>query len=691
MNLMNRKGQFAYGLLAVMALVLVVMALFSFASFGGQLGDSDLRKGAFQEEIEMKEAYVVYSSEALAYDAINCFSCSSNVPKERFLEVFGRFETIKSFVTVGNFFGKIRSGDFTFEEKNGEFTLKIDDLFVKSVGGENEVVRNFYLVMEFNSRGELIDKSVEYLFSNIDFSKQIDVVGKSDIVDGEQTNDGFAEESLLFGEFLSLGVGESHTFEFEGEEHSIILESYDENKVGLIVESKPIKAFIRLGEFLYFDLNVDGRMDIAIGFDGIDPVTGEILISKTLVPNYKKVGDDYMVFTDTESVIVKVDTKMVDGVVVEVYVEEAMEEIESRIKEESDVSGEENDKKHYTIYPCLISMTGFVRIGEDVSNCYDSMKERVIDYCFDSFTRNNENKFITREDVVCEDIEYPSRRIKIEEDTYSTDLTHKCRMIEGEKWKCNVLAETDEPNICNFDLPLLRDPRDIVLLSEICSVYERPIACQGGRLNSIGRKRTSNVQICREPLSNIVGIGLHNLVGAKHVYLSGRLEDGREYTIDDAMGDDERPMFNKITGVAISELRTPEDTMRRIDSFERRNRASCSDVLIPEGYDEYVFARDVYNAAELVRSNYCVGYSLFKYNCGGLSDFFVECIGGSPSRGANFGIGDEWNNRPFWKKTFGKICEWDHDNGRPKTEKEVIYGQEMCAQIRKTLGLIEED
>ena len=113
--------------------------------------------------------YVLVESELIAYETINCVGCVKTDLKEKFQEVNKKinegleYTSENRYPGSGNFFGKIRGGDFEFKMDGVNYVLEIDGLFVKSKVGEMEIVRDFDLEMEFDQSGKLVDKDIIYL------------------------------------------------------------------------------------------------------------------------------------------------------------------------------------------------------------------------------------------------------------------------------------------------------------------------------------------------------------------------------------------------------------------------------------------------------------------------------------------------------------------------------------------------
>tara|TARA_Y100000310_G_scaffold242604_1_gene246767 strand:- start:212 stop:727 length:516 start_codon:yes stop_codon:yes gene_type:complete len=157
---MNRRGQFPLILLVVITLTLVLIALFSFASFSNELGRPSKAFADVMFEVDFAELYVVEKASLTVENTVNCDNCVETDLKKKFMEVADKHDL--KYLSAGNFFGKIRNGEFNFSIVGGEYVLEINDLFVKSEKGRNEIVRDFDLTMRFDSLGELKEKEKVY-------------------------------------------------------------------------------------------------------------------------------------------------------------------------------------------------------------------------------------------------------------------------------------------------------------------------------------------------------------------------------------------------------------------------------------------------------------------------------------------------------------------------------------------------
>jgi hypothetical protein len=189
--MLNKRGDMPTVLIFVMALVLSVAALFSFATFKNDAQRESIELAQMQRAIDFNYQYVLKSSELMAGIAIKEGSNDLrqtfiNIAKQRDIQLYGS----------GNFFGKVESGDFMFNRLGSGYALDIKDLviFAESTQGKltemstqgklterstpiikrkvegvysfepsgNKIRRSFNLSMTFDSNGALIEKKVVF-------------------------------------------------------------------------------------------------------------------------------------------------------------------------------------------------------------------------------------------------------------------------------------------------------------------------------------------------------------------------------------------------------------------------------------------------------------------------------------------------------------------------------------------------
>lgn len=147
----NKRGHLPTILVFVVALVLCTSALLAFVSFGNNFGHLSKELADTTTEADFSEKYIISSAAAIAEESAKV---GSGQTKQEFMRIAN--ERDLRLEAEGNFFGKIRAGEFEFDKQGNEYVLKIDGLFVQSQRGENKIKRNFNVLMRFDMEGKRI-------------------------------------------------------------------------------------------------------------------------------------------------------------------------------------------------------------------------------------------------------------------------------------------------------------------------------------------------------------------------------------------------------------------------------------------------------------------------------------------------------------------------------------------------------
>ena len=167
--MMNKKGQVAFLMLFLVAIILVVSTAFIFIGFSSDFNDLSLSNSKMLSNIEFGESYVISTAKLVAMESATSASSTSNL-KAKFQELADKKDL--QVYEAGNFFGKIRSGDFSFNKKDLPFislyVLKIPEkaetqidkkLFVQAEAGNNTMARYFdILCMIFDVKGVYLER-----------------------------------------------------------------------------------------------------------------------------------------------------------------------------------------------------------------------------------------------------------------------------------------------------------------------------------------------------------------------------------------------------------------------------------------------------------------------------------------------------------------------------------------------------
>lgn len=148
---MNKKGDVPTTLVFVGALILVITALWSFATYDSRqakpLQDVDVASNS----LNFLENYVYSNVELFMNESIN--DKTSGDLKEKFKNSAGRHELL---VGNTNFFALIRNDKFSLTTEGDVYVLKIDNVYVKVENVDEKAVRTFNVEMRFDEFGNRI-------------------------------------------------------------------------------------------------------------------------------------------------------------------------------------------------------------------------------------------------------------------------------------------------------------------------------------------------------------------------------------------------------------------------------------------------------------------------------------------------------------------------------------------------------
>ena len=154
---MNKNGDVSIILLFVIALVLSVSALFIFASFGNDIKNVSRYHNDMLEDLDDKYSTVVGESQIITREVVvNCKACSNSELKQSFMNVAENREKNVGLDLEGNYFARIRNGDFDFYKNGENYVVNISDLFVNGKKEYSAIKRNFNLTVEYDQEGNFI-------------------------------------------------------------------------------------------------------------------------------------------------------------------------------------------------------------------------------------------------------------------------------------------------------------------------------------------------------------------------------------------------------------------------------------------------------------------------------------------------------------------------------------------------------
>lgn len=135
---MDKRGDIPTTLVIPVTLVLIILALFSFLNFNTHIQTGSLEIAQMVDSVQFHEGYVKVLAVSVARETV--LSGASDLKSEYQKRIAARDLHLDD---AGNFFGKIRTGDFMFEEKEGKVFFEVRGLFVQSTQGANSMKRVF--------------------------------------------------------------------------------------------------------------------------------------------------------------------------------------------------------------------------------------------------------------------------------------------------------------------------------------------------------------------------------------------------------------------------------------------------------------------------------------------------------------------------------------------------------------------
>lgn len=148
-KMLNRRGHIPTMLLFVVGLVLVLTAWWTFLSYDSDVEIKALEISSVIQEMSFKKVYVEKVFERMIGEAI--IGADESNFEETFSDTFEELGIKRNpGLDFGNFFGKIRNGDYSMVPGNGVYSLTIENVFVSSKVGNHELRREFNLSIRFD-------------------------------------------------------------------------------------------------------------------------------------------------------------------------------------------------------------------------------------------------------------------------------------------------------------------------------------------------------------------------------------------------------------------------------------------------------------------------------------------------------------------------------------------------------------
>lgn len=151
--MLNTKGHIGTWLLLVGALVLVMSAWFTFLSFSNDFNDdaSAIREASWRAKEDARYIEIILpeiTKRAIEKADKNNFIQSFNNSLMKEAEKIGVISGIS-----GNFFAKIKNGEYEIREGQGRYQILLNDIYVGSRIENNEINRTFRLEVNFTKEG----------------------------------------------------------------------------------------------------------------------------------------------------------------------------------------------------------------------------------------------------------------------------------------------------------------------------------------------------------------------------------------------------------------------------------------------------------------------------------------------------------------------------------------------------------
>lgn len=150
---MDRRGDIAFTLVVVGAMILVGAAIFSFVSFKSNFNNNSVEISKLIGNLEFAEAYTEKSAIAIVKESLNSREELNNIAKKFKLNS----ENLKaSGITLGNFYEQIgNDGVFKIKEGGG-YILNMNNVFLFVEIERDSIRKEFDLKIEFNDKGEAV-------------------------------------------------------------------------------------------------------------------------------------------------------------------------------------------------------------------------------------------------------------------------------------------------------------------------------------------------------------------------------------------------------------------------------------------------------------------------------------------------------------------------------------------------------
>ena len=149
---MKGGGSLALTFLGVIALVLVILAWSSYFSSQSALGDLSSNVFITVSQAEFNRQYIIAEAKLIANQTIS--SSSNGDMKSKFIQIAATHQLNIS--QEGNFFAKIKNGDFTFTNQGNISSLQIPGVNLEAEDPTLQIKRVFDLNLTFDQNGNVL-------------------------------------------------------------------------------------------------------------------------------------------------------------------------------------------------------------------------------------------------------------------------------------------------------------------------------------------------------------------------------------------------------------------------------------------------------------------------------------------------------------------------------------------------------
>lgn len=151
----NKRGQIETVMLVLIAIALAGAALYAMTTFNGDFKFKSADIDQITQKIEILNEYILAQSRNFGSSLTKtCPSCSQQQLTQRGQEFDAKH--LARTQDDGNFFAKLRNGEFTFSQQGNEYQLKIENVYLKVSKDYNRLERNFTICQTFNQTGDFV-------------------------------------------------------------------------------------------------------------------------------------------------------------------------------------------------------------------------------------------------------------------------------------------------------------------------------------------------------------------------------------------------------------------------------------------------------------------------------------------------------------------------------------------------------